>query len=205
MANLAERARRLNRRHRWKRGANPGIALVTDRTRIADPLDLLDLLPPGALVLLRDYGAPDRGAFAHSLATACRAQRLTLLVADDLDLAVALGAGLHLPEWRGRSPGARVRLWHRRSGHMLSVAAHSRRALTRAADIGADLALLGPVFATASHPGARALGRIGFRLLARDACLPVWALGGVTARTILGLIESGAAGVASVGGFAERS
>jgi thiamine-phosphate pyrophosphorylase len=202
MANLAERANRLN----W-RGANKPrgcFALLTDRTRVPDPLALLALMPPGALAVLRDYDAPDRSAFARALARACRARRLTLLVAGDLDLAVALGSGLHLPEWRVRIAGARIRLWHRRTRRTLSAAAHSRIALARAADIGADLALLGPVFATSSHPGARVLGSLGFREMTRRARLPVWALGGVTGRTIQSLAGSGAAGIATVGGLTQR-
>jgi thiamine-phosphate pyrophosphorylase len=202
MANLAERAARLNR-GRARRGAAraASFALVTDRTRVPEPLALLASMPPGALVVVRDYGAPDRAALARNLARACRARRLVLVVAGDLDLAVAIGAGLHLPEWQARAPGARILLWHRRSRRVLSMAAHSRAALARAAGQGADLALLGPVFATASHPGAPSLGALQFRFLARGSRAAVWAIGGIDRRTVGLLAGSGAAGVATVGGL----
>ena len=195
MTNLAEQARRLNR------GATTGFALLTDRDRLPDPLPLLPLLPKGSLVVLRHYGAADRTTLGHALARACRARRLVLAVADDLPLAVTLGAGLHLPEHRARAASARIRLWHRRTRRLLTVAAHGRMALRRAKTMGADFAFLSPVFATASHPGAATLGLFRFRNLARGAPLPVWALGGTSARTLNSLKESGAAGVATVGGL----
>lgn len=203
MANLAEQAARLNRATgmRARRAARASFALLTDRTRLPDPLPLLDLLPVGGLVILRHYGAPERADLACRLARQCRARRLGLLVAGDLAMAVALGAGLHLAEARAREANARIRLWHRRTGRVLSVAAHSRPALARAARIGADLALLSPVFVTASHPEARPLGALRFRLLARGARLPVWALGGVNSFTVRALRASRAAGIATVGGL----
>ena len=193
MTNLAERARRLND------AMTGGFALLTDHARMPDPLPLLPLLPPGSVVILRHYDAPGRVALAHRLAKACRARRLALVIADDLDLAVALHAGLHLPEGRARDAGPRIRLWHRRTRFVLSAAAHSRPALARAARLGADFALLSPVFPTASHPDAKPLGAMRFRALTRGAPLPIWALGGVTARRMLQLKNSGAAGVATVG------
>ncbi len=190
---LAEQAGRLNR------GGKTGLALLTDRARVADPLPLLRWLPRGSLVVLRHYDAPGRIGLARRLARACRARRLILLIADDLGLAVELGAGLHLPEARARIAGAPVRLWHRRTGRILSVAAHDRAALRRGAALGADIAFLSPVFVTPSHPGATPLGPLRFRQLARRSPLPVWALGGVSVVTARRLRASGAAGIATVG------
>jgi thiamine-phosphate pyrophosphorylase len=60
------------------------------------------------------------------------------------------------------------------------AAAHSLRELRR---IGrADAVLLSPVFPTRSHPGARALGPLRFRLLAARSPVPVIALGGMDPR-----------------------
>ncbi len=203
MANLAEQAARLNRTApgRMRGATRASFALLTDRDRLPDPRPPLDRLPAGSLVVLRHYGAPGRAALAKALARACRERRLTLIVANDLDLAVALDAGLHLPETRMRIAGARVRLWHRRTRRLLSAAAHSRMALARAAMLGADIALLSPVFVTASHPDASPLGALRFRVLVRGACVPVWALGGVDNRTIRALHRSGAAGIATVSGL----
>lgn len=204
MGTLAEQAARLKPRAgaapRGKR-IRPGVALMTDRARLPDPLPLLDRLPAGSLVVLREPDARTRRARAKALAIACRARRLTLMIAGDVDLAIMLKAGLHLPEAQARVAGARVRLWHRRMGRTLTVAAHGRRALARAALLSADAAFLSPLFPTASHPGARPLGILRFRVLVRDARVPVWALGGVDDETIRCLRGSGAVGIAAIGGL----
>jgi len=72
----------------------------------------------------------------------------------------------------------------------------------RAAEHGrADLLFLSPLFPTRSHPGGRALGRVRFAMLARQAGVPVMALGGVEARHRRGLRALGAAGWAAIDGL----
>ena len=85
---------------------------------------------------------------------------------------------------------------------MITVAAHSLIALQHARHLGADAALLAPVFATASHPDARPLGPLRFSAWAGESPVPVYALGGVTAANAGRLAGSGAAGIAGIAGFA---
>ena len=193
---LAKLARRLKSR---RRSALPALVLVTDRRRLADALAAARALPAGSAVVLRDYDAADRTPLARRLALLCRRRRLTLLVAGDWRLAAAVHAdGLHLAEWLVPRRG----LWRRRPGWLVTAAAHGERALWRARRAGADAALLAPVFATASHPGARTLGAVRFAALARRAPLPVYALGGIDAGRARRLIGSGAAGIAALGALA---
>lgn len=71
-----------------------------------------------------------------------------------------------------------------RGPHLLRFAtAHSLREIGRANRHRADAILLSPVFPTRSHPGAVTLGPVRFRLLAARSRVPVFALGGMTART----------------------
>jgi len=56
---------------------------------------------------------------------------------------------------------------------------HSADELMRAADLGVDGAVLGPVAPTPSHPGMTGLGWEGFAALVQGARLPVYALGGL--------------------------
>lgn len=70
--------------------------------------------------------------------------------------------------------------------------AHGRAEIIAARRRGARLIFISPVFATASHPGAPVLGRVRFGLLARDAGVPVAALGGMTARRFRSLRPLGA-------------
>ena len=194
MLSLTERAGHLNL------GGADRLVLVTDDRRLPDPLAAADRLPPGSLVILRTRDDARRWTLALALRRLCRRRRLRLLIAGDFNLALRLGTGLHLPEAMLGRPCPRLRLWHRR-GRLLTAAAHGRNALVAARRLGADAALLAPVFATASHPGQRVLGSLMFRRLLRTAGLPVYALGGVTGRTVNRLRGSRAAGVAAIDAF----
>jgi thiamine-phosphate pyrophosphorylase len=178
--------------------------LVTDKGRLPDPLPAAARMPAGSLVILRHYDDPERERLARRLAMLCRCRRLRLLIAGDWRLARMVGAGLHLAEGLVPKMPVAARLHRRRSGQLLTVAAHGRAGLARAAQAGADAALLSPVFPTLSHPGQAALGRCAFRRLVAQARLPVYALGGVTVATVLGLARSKAQGVAAIGGFAPQ-
>ena len=187
MSSLTEQARRLKLR----------LVAIIETARIDDPLRLARSLPAGSWVILRNYASSDRSVLAKRLREICRKKRMTLLIAGDRALAEKCGAGLHLPEYQG----FRQLLRRRRP---LTVAAHGRMALVRAARLGADAALLSPVFPTASHPGARPLGLIALRRLARQAKLPVIALGGVTAQRMKALKTAKLAGIAAIGGLTAR-
>ena len=76
--------------------------------------------------------------------------------------------------------GAPRSLSPRRRGLIHLATAHDLREIGLARRLGADAALLSPVFPTRSHPGGAVLGSVRFRLLARQARLPVIALGGMT-------------------------
>jgi thiamine-phosphate pyrophosphorylase len=198
MATLTELARRLNARRRARARARrlPPVLLMTDERRLPDPLPAARGLARGSGVVLRHYGV-DAAARASVAAGLARLPHIVLLVAGDLQLARAARArGLHLPEGRPPPPRQRPR------GFLLTMAAHSLPALRRARALGADAAVLAPVFATASHPGARPIGPLRFAKLVRAAGLPVYALGGVTAANAARLMASGAIGFAAIGGLA---
>ena len=195
MGTLAEAAASL------KRAAGstlPALILMTDAARLADPLPAARALPAGSAIILRHYGVPERAALARRLATIARRCRLVLLVGEDPVLARRVGAaGVHLPERAIRRAGM-VR-WQR--DWLVTAAVHSHAALVSAAACGADAALLSPVFATASHPGARALGLYRFAALAQASPLPVYALGGIDRAHARLLQGSGAVGIAGIGGL----
>jgi thiamine-phosphate pyrophosphorylase len=197
---LAKATRRLNAtaRRPWR---GPVLLLVTDPVRLPDPLAIMATLPPGSGVLLRPYGDPT--CPAAQIAALARRRRLILLVAGDWRLAARLGAqGLHLPEGLSRHGLLSPALgWRRRHGALLTMACHSLAALGRAANLGADAALLSPAFATASHVGAKPIGPVRFGQWSRRARLPILALGGVTTTTAKRLPGGCATGLAAIGGF----
>ncbi len=155
----------------------PSLWLFTDSKRLPDPRTAAARLPPGlAGIVFRHDGHPGRAKLGRDLARICRARRLILVVAGDARLAAALHAGTHLRG--GRWPGV-----FRPKGFMTS-SAHDAADLRLAAKAGAHLTFLSPVFPTASHPGAPALGSVRWTRLARLAGIPVAALGGIDGASI---------------------
>lgn len=183
----------------------PQRILLTDSDRLADPRNAIRALPAYSGVILRHYNVPDRAGLARELLAICRPKQIPLLIAGDACLAKTVGAdGLHLPEdmlahglgyWRRwQSPGA-----------LLCVAAHSPKALSKAAAASADFALLSPVFPTKSHLGLRAIGVHRFASWASNAQLPVYALGGITLQNKARILAAGAVGWASIGALSKSN
>ena len=172
---------------------------MSDETRLPDPLAALERLPRGSGLVFRHYRTRDRATLARALVANARARGILVLVAGDGRLAVGAGAaGFHLPEALVGAPlAAPPRLFRKKA--IVTVAAHSLRAVFRAAKYGADAAILGPVFATASHPGATPLGPLRFATICRQSPIPVYAVGGIGPTTARRLKGSGAIGFSGIG------
>jgi thiamine-phosphate pyrophosphorylase len=180
---------------RLGRTAPPVLWLFTDSDRLPDPRPAAARLPKGiAGVVLRHDSHPDRAAIGRDLARICRVRRLALVVAGDVRLAAALGAGVHLRG--GRWPNALRRLG------IVTSSAHSLPDLRRARRNGASIAFLSPAFATASHPGEPALGACRWAGLASRAGLPVAALGGIGGDSVRRLPRGRCLGAGAIGALA---
>lgn len=204
------------------------LAFLTDRRRIPNPEPVLRALPRGAAVIYRDYDDPRRASTAARYTAICARRGVLFLVAGDEGLAREIGAdGAHWPARmmpatrvgfppplageasaapREGGPSARFADGSPARGgakrpFLLTAACHDAAELARAAAIGADLALLSPVFPTESHPGAEHLGPARFRALAAAASLPVLALGGVDETNAAALAGPNVAGLAAIGAF----
>ena len=175
--------------------ASPCLWLFTDARRLPDPRPSVARLPRGlAGVVLRHDGEPGRAALGHDLARICRARRLTLVVAGDIRLAAALGAGVHLRA--GRWPSVL-----RRRG-LITSSAHGLTDLLRARRAGASLAFLSPAFPTLSHPDASALGTVRWTRLARSVRMPMAALGGIDSASIRRLPRRDCTAAGAIGALA---
>jgi 8-oxo-dGTP diphosphatase len=83
---------------------------------------------------------------------------------------------------------------------LVGASCHDVGELGHAMAIGLDFAVLGPVKATASHPGARTLGWDGFRRIAAGASIPVYAIGGLRRSDLDDARRAGAHGLAMIRG-----
>jgi thiamine-phosphate pyrophosphorylase len=178
----------------------PTAWFVTDPGRTPDPAAVVERLPRGAGVIFRGFGRADAAETALQLAKIARRRGLILLIGADEALAARVGAnGVHLPERMGE--GLR-RLRARRPGWIITLAAHSPRALQRAAALSADAVLFSTVFASLSATAGAPMGPTRLARLARRGSMPVFALGGVNAQTAKRLARTGVAGFAAVDAFA---
>ncbi|MEW5893757.1 MAG: Nudix family hydrolase [Pseudomonadota bacterium] len=147
------------------------------------------------LVQLREKQMPAKAfeALARSVAGRCRAAGAQLLINGDIELARALGVGVHL--------GARqlAELSQRPELPWVGASCHDAGELARAIALGADLAVLSPVLPTASHPGAPTLGWPRFAELVAGCPIPVFALGGLAEADLDLARRHGAHGVALKG------
>jgi len=182
----------------------PRLCLITP-----DPVDQTDSAFLDALERALARGVKLVQLRAHRLRhDRCRLRRLAasslrrcsrhgaqLLLNADPELAVELGAGLHLPAWRLRTlsePPPRA------PGRLLGASCHSADELADAVDIGADFAVLGPVAETLTHPGQPGMGFAAFQQLVADLPLPVYAIGGMSSDLLAQAIDHGAQGVAAI-------
>ncbi|BAV65283.1 thiamine phosphate synthase [Sphingobium cloacae] len=182
----------MEHRHRKKL---PIVWLMTDeRVDEAVQLAAAARLPRGrGGIVFRHYrtGAEERRALFMRFRAIARRRRLLLMLGGSAGQAADWGAD----GWHG---GDR----RRGQGRMLhSVAAHDAREVVAAGKRKADFLFLSPLFPTRSHPGTRALGKARFAMLARQAGMPVMALGGVRARDRRLLRGLGAAGWGAIDGL----
>jgi 8-oxo-dGTP diphosphatase len=149
------------------------------------------------LVQLREKAMPRErlAALARRVVAAAASRGAIVLVNGDAALARDAGAhGVHLTASQLATATERPEL------EWVAASCHTAAELRRAEALGLDFAVLGPVRATPTHPGAATLGWEGFESGARDAAIPVFALGGVRRDDLERAWSRGAHGIAMIRG-----
>ncbi len=123
-------------------------------------------------------------AEARLLATLCARHNNPLFINGRLDVALLVGAHLHLPVEAPTPADVRPQL---PPGRWVSAAVHDEAQLQRAQ--GADLLLVSPVFPPGSKPedSRPTLGPEGYARLGALAVCPAFALGGIRLERLAGL------------------
>ena len=124
---------------------------------------------------------------AKEIARLARERGVPLIVNDDVELALAVGAdGAHLGRDDGDFSIARKKL----KGKILGASCYDRLELARAAvAAGADYVAFGSVFASPTKPGAV---RAPLSLFGNDLGVPKCAIGGITLANAPQVIAAGA-------------
>jgi len=114
-----------------------------------------------------------------------------VLLNNGIGLADEVGAaGVHLTASRLMGLHARPDF------SLVGASCHDEAELARAAEIGLDFVVLGPVLPTLSHPGLPGMGWTRFAALIREYPLPVYALGGMRNEHLEVAWQAGAHGIA---------
>ncbi|MGI9440721.1 MAG: thiamine phosphate synthase [Parvibaculales bacterium] len=165
----------------------PRLWVMSDRARLPDLATIIPHLPTNCGLVLRDYDAPARTAYAQHLHHLARQHNVRLCIGGDGRLAYHLRCGWHQPAWMLR------RAAYDRACGVRTASVHNVRELKRAAQNGCDAVFIAPIFATKSHPNTghpntgtgATLGVVRATALAqlarRHQLLPI-ALGGLTHR-----------------------
>ncbi|MDM7916790.1 MAG: thiamine phosphate synthase [Candidatus Eisenbacteria bacterium] len=183
----------------------PRFYLISDRRRMGcDPIAAVSAMARAGLPAFqwreKDLAAIQIYEAAQAFVASFRAQGspTQLLVSDRVDIALAIGCGVHLPEGGLPTRIARALL---PAGALLLRSTHSLAGAERARDEGADAVTFSPVFDTASKrafgppQGLASLQRVCEAL----APFPVLALGGITLERTAACLDAGAHGVAVIG------
>jgi len=186
--------------------ALPTVYGITHATElgIATFLGLLDdALASGLrLIQLREKGldASALDALGREVVRRCHAAGARVVVNGAADVAHRIGAdGVHLTAARLMSSTLRPDI------ALCGASCHDRAELDRAAALGVDFVVLGPVNPTPTHDGAPTLGWEGFGRLIEGSPLPVFALGGICRDELVMAMSYGAHGIAMKRGAWRRN
>ena len=182
--------------------SSPRLYIVSDR-RLTDDLvavaeAIVEAVPPGAAAIQlreKDLDARALCALARRLLAVCRPRRCPVLINDRLDVALAVGAdGVHLPE-----SGLDIATVRRLAGRDLLIGAssHSPESAADRMRQGADLVVLGPIWATPSK--ARFGDPLGPDALTRARSPALLAIGGIDSPDrAAAAVQAGAHGIAAI-------
>jgi thiamine-phosphate diphosphorylase len=154
----------------------------------------------------RDLEARALARLSREIIESVSPMQARVLVNDRLDVALMSEAdGVHL---RASSIPARearrTALRYGRESFIIGSSTHSLEESVAASD-GSDFIVCGPVFETASKPGATPLGLARLTEIVRACPIPVLGIGGITLENFRDVLNCGAAGIAGIGLFSDEA
>lgn len=175
---------------------------VTDRTWLKGRTmeeQVEEALMGGATCIQLREKALDRTAFieeARSIKRLCERYEVPLIINDDAELALLVGAdGVHVGQKDMSPVTARELLGENK---IIGVSARTVEQALKAQKEGADYLGVGAVFGTSTKADAQAISRETLQEICRAVSIPVVAIGGIGENNIFRLSGTGIAGVAVV-------
>ena len=142
------------------------------------------------LIQVRDKGNWERGALLYAVKSMAKQYGARVLVNGG-----PAADGIHYTAEQLMTLRSRPN----ESG-LVAASCHTLQELGHAMAIGLDFAVLGPVKASTTHPGATLLGWDEFRRIAEGASIPVYAIGGLVPPDMHRARAAGAHGLAMIRG-----
>jgi thiamine-phosphate pyrophosphorylase len=155
------------------------------------------------MVQIRERDVTARALYdlTEAVTRPARTAGASILINDRADIAASTGAGVHLTT---RSLTAEVVRATLGPDLLIGVSTHSLEEAEAAERDGADFAVFGPVFETASKQEyGEPVGLDQLRRVTSSLSIPVLALGGIKLSNYREALNAGAAGVAGISMFAE--
>ncbi len=182
---------------------DPPLLLVTDRRQARRPLPEIVGAALGAgcrWISLREKDLPEdeQVPLARLLLPMIRRHGARLSIHGAAALAKLAGVdGVHLPSGADAA-AARAKLGRQK---LIGVSIHTVTEAEAIDPAVIDYALAGPAFETVSKPGyGPEIGRKGLAEMARQARVPLLAIGGINTVRVAEVIAAGCSGVAVMGG-----
>jgi thiamine-phosphate pyrophosphorylase len=148
----------------------------------------------------RDLSARDLFRIAEAAVEAVKPAGVRVLINDRVDIALSLGAGVHLAT-RSMTAQAVRRAFGEEV--LIGASTHNLKEAVEAEAGGADFVVFGPVFETASKKEyGPPVGLDALRAAAGSLTIPVLALGGINESNFRDALDAGASGVAAISMFA---
>lgn len=151
------------------------------------------------MVQLRDKAATtqNRIAVGHALKAALAGSHAKLIINDDIDAFLAVGAdGLHIGQSDTRIKEARARIGDRA---ILGLSAGTEDLVSHIDPASVDYAGIGPVFATPTKPDHKSpIGFEGLRRAVQHCPVPCVAIGGLKHEHVAQSLDCGVDGIAVV-------
>ncbi len=171
-----------------------GICFITDRTYCSlSPAEMTRIVLEAGVSFIqyRDKNRTRREIYEEAL----RLRELTLqhraafIVNDHVDIALAVDAdGVHLGQ--DDLPLAEAR--RIMGGKIIGISTHSLTEAKEAEAGGADYIGFGPIFLTTTKDAGSPQGIDNLRSIKQNVCIPVVAIGGISAENIAYVFEAGA-------------
>ena len=191
----------------------PRLIVVTNDDVVARPdfleraASILTACGPRVALQLRSRALTATALYDMAVALQREAHTAGALLFVNTRIDVALVSGAHgVQLGRDAIPVGAARKVAQRSGRPLRIGAsvHAAAEAAQAAADGADLVILGTIWASASHPDRQGAG-VALVAEAVAVCpVPIYAIGGVTPRRAVEALEAGAYGVAVLGGVWDK-